>query len=159
MLPRIPNHLLSSILCFVTPGGIYHSKESTQGGTLDSSTQVWPAHHNLDVMDYKALKGLSLMRVPYFCARREASLKVIHPKTTSMSITKCFLVSRWNTRKHTNVSKSLKLRIARVIYRVGQITHRTITKNKWNQVIVTMHTLKLKMNTRTKYIRTRTQSL
>jgi hypothetical protein len=62
-------------------------------------------------------------------------------------------------RKHTNVGKSLELRIVRVIYRVGQITHRTITKNKGDQVIVTMHASKLKMNTRTKHIRTRTQSL
>jgi hypothetical protein len=45
------------------------------------------------------------------------------------------------------------------IYRVGQITHRQITKNKWDQVIVTMHASKLKSNTRTKHIRTRTQSL
>jgi hypothetical protein len=62
-------------------------------------------------------------------------------------------------RKHTNIGKSLKLRIARVIYRVRQITHREITKNKWDQVIVTMRTSKLKMNSRTKDIRTRTQSL
>jgi hypothetical protein len=62
-------------------------------------------------------------------------------------------------RKHTNVSKSLELRIVRVIYEVRQITHRAITKNKWDQVIVTMQASKLKMNTRTKYIRIRTQSL
>jgi hypothetical protein len=62
-------------------------------------------------------------------------------------------------RKHTNVDKSLELRIVRVIYRVRQITHRAITKNKRDQVIVTMHASKLKMNTRTKHIRTRTQSL
>jgi hypothetical protein len=62
-------------------------------------------------------------------------------------------------RKHTNVSKSLELRIVRVIYRVGQITHNAITKNKWDQVIVTIHASKLKMNTRTKHIKTRTQSL
>jgi hypothetical protein len=55
-------------------------------------------------------------------------------------------------RKHTNIGKSLELRIARVIYQVGQITHRAITKNKPNQVIVTMHASKLKMNTRTKHI-------
>jgi hypothetical protein len=46
-----------------------------------------------------------------------------------------------------------------VIYRVRQITYRAITKNKQDQVIVTMHASKLKMNTRTKYIGTRTQSL
>jgi hypothetical protein len=88
------------------------------------------AHHNLGVVDYKALIGLSLLRVPHFRARRRALLKVIHSDTTSVSITKCFLVSRQNTRKHTNIGKSLELRIARVIYRVGQITHRARTKNK-----------------------------
>jgi hypothetical protein len=62
-------------------------------------------------------------------------------------------------RKHTNIGKLLELRISIVIYRVGQITHRAITKNKQDQVIVIMHASKLKMNTRTKYIRTRTQSL
>jgi hypothetical protein len=62
-------------------------------------------------------------------------------------------------RKHINVSKSLELRIARVIYRVRQITHRAITKNKRDQVIVTMHASMLKMMTRTKRIRTSTQSL
>jgi hypothetical protein len=61
--------------------------------------------------------------------------------------------------KHTNIGKSLELRIARVIYRVRQITHRAITKNKRDHVIVTMHTSKLKMNTRAKHIRTRTQRL
>jgi hypothetical protein len=55
-------------------------------------------------------------------------------------------------RKHTNVGKSLELRIARVIYQIRQITHRAITKNKQDQVIVTMHASKLKMNTRTKHI-------
>jgi hypothetical protein len=62
-------------------------------------------------------------------------------------------------RKHANVGKSLELRMERVIYQVRQITHGAITKNKWDQVIVTMHTSKLKMNTRTKHIITRTQSL
>jgi hypothetical protein len=55
-------------------------------------------------------------------------------------------------RKHTNVGKSLELRIARVIYQIRQITHRAITKNKQDQVIVTMHASKLKMNTRIKHI-------
>jgi hypothetical protein len=112
------------------------------------------AHHNLGVVDYKVLIRLSLLRVPHFCASHRASLKVLRPDTTSVSIIKCFLVSQRNTRKHTNVSKSLKLRITRVIYRVGQITHRAITKNKRDQVIVIIHALKLKMNTRTKHIRT-----
>jgi hypothetical protein len=46
-----------------------------------------------------------------------------------------------------------------VIYQVRQITQRATTKNKQDQVIVTMHASKLKMNTRTKHIRTKTQSL
>jgi hypothetical protein len=62
-------------------------------------------------------------------------------------------------RKHTNIGKSLELRIARVNYQVRQITHRAITKNKRDKMIVTMHTSKLKMNNRTKHIKTRTQSL
>jgi hypothetical protein len=62
-------------------------------------------------------------------------------------------------RKHTNVGKLVELRIARVIYRVIEITHRAITKNKQDQVIVIMHTSKLKMNTRANHIRTRTQRL
>jgi hypothetical protein len=73
---------------------MYHSKESTPGGTLDSSTQDWPACHNLDVVDYEALIELSLLRVPHFRARYGASLKVIHLDTMFVSITKCFLVSR-----------------------------------------------------------------
>jgi hypothetical protein len=47
-------------------------------------------------------------------------------------------------RTHTNVGKVLELRGGRVIYRVRQITHREITTNKRDQVIVTMHTSKLK---------------
>jgi hypothetical protein len=47
-------------------------------------------------------------------------------------------------RKHTNVGKSLELQGARVIYRVRQITHRAITIDKRDQVIVTMHASKLK---------------
>jgi hypothetical protein len=39
---------------------------------------------------------------------------------------------------------TLELRGARVIYRVKQITHRAITTNKRDQVIVTMHASKLK---------------
>jgi hypothetical protein len=88
-----------------------------------------------------------------------SSLKVIHPDTTSLGITKCFLISRQNTRKHTNIGKSPELRIVRVMYQVGQITHRAIIKNKWDQVIVTMCASKTKMDTRTKHTRTRTQSL
>jgi hypothetical protein len=61
--------------------------------TRGIATQVWPACHNLDVVDYKALTGLSLQWVPHLHARHEASLKVIHLDTMSVSITKCFLVS------------------------------------------------------------------
>jgi hypothetical protein len=79
-------------------------------------------------------------------------MKVIHPDTTSVSITKCFLVSRQNTRKHTNVGKSLELRIVRLTYWVGQIIHRAKTTNKRDQVIVTMHASKLKINNRIKHM-------
>jgi hypothetical protein len=34
------------------------------------------------VVDYKALTGLALLRVPHFCARRGASLKDLNPDTT-----------------------------------------------------------------------------
>jgi hypothetical protein len=47
-------------------------------------------------------------------------------------------------RKHTNVGKTLELQGVGVIYRVRQITHRAITINKRDQVIVTMHVSKLK---------------
>jgi hypothetical protein len=47
-------------------------------------------------------------------------------------------------RKHTNVGKPLELRVEREINRVKQITHRAITTNRRDQVIVTMHALKLK---------------
>jgi hypothetical protein len=47
-------------------------------------------------------------------------------------------------RKHTNIGKPLELRGVRVIYRVRQITHRAITRNKRDQVIVIVHASKLK---------------
>jgi hypothetical protein len=99
-LPRIPNHLLSSLLCFTTPANTIPQQGIHIRG-------VWPARHNLSVVNYKTLTGLSLLRVPHFRARYGASLKVVHLYTMSTSITKCFLVSRQNTWKHTNVSKSL----------------------------------------------------
>jgi hypothetical protein len=42
-----------------------------------------------------------------------------------------------------NVGKALNLRGSRVIYRVRQITHRAMTTNKRDQVIVTMLASKL----------------
>jgi hypothetical protein len=156
MFPRIRNHLLRSLLCFTTATntipqqGIHIRGYSNLG--LAGSPQ--PQCGGL-----QSPNGTVTPVVPHFHARRWASLKVIHSDTTSASITKYFLVNRWNTRKHTNVGKSLELRIARVIYRVEQITHRAIIKNKRDQVIVTMNASKLKMNTRTKHIRIRTQSL
>jgi hypothetical protein len=45
-------------------------------------------------VDYKVLIGLSLLWVPHFYARCGASLKDLNPDTTSMSKTKCFLISR-----------------------------------------------------------------
>jgi hypothetical protein len=75
-------------------------------------------HDDLGVVDYKALIGLSLLWVPHFHARRAASLKDLNPDTTSVSKAKYFLISRWNTRKRTNISKQLELRGVRVIYQV-----------------------------------------
>jgi hypothetical protein len=98
-----------------------------------------PAHHDLDMVDYKALTGLSLLWVPHFCARRGASLKDLNLDTTPVSKGKCFPINRRNTTKHTNVGKPLELRGAIVIYQVGQITHRAITISKRDQVIVTMY--------------------
>jgi hypothetical protein len=51
------------------------------------------AHHGLDVVDYKALTGLSLLQVAHFYARHGASLKDLNPDTMFMSKVKCFLVS------------------------------------------------------------------
>jgi hypothetical protein len=96
------------------------------------------------VVDYKALTGLSLLWVPHFHAWCGASLKDLNPNTTSVSEAKSFPVSRRNTRKHTNVSKPLELQGARVINWVRQITHRAITTNKRDKVIITMHESKLK---------------
>jgi hypothetical protein len=45
-------------------------------------------------VDYKALTGLSLLRVPHLRARREASLKDLYSDTMSVSKAKCFPVSR-----------------------------------------------------------------
>jgi hypothetical protein len=47
-------------------------------------------------------------------------------------------------RKHTNVGNPLELRVVRVTYRVEQITHRAITKNKQDHVIETLHASKLR---------------
>jgi hypothetical protein len=96
------------------------------------------------MVDYRTLRGLSLLRVPHFRARRGASLKELNPDTTSVSKTKSFPIIQRNTRKQTNVCKPLELQGARVIYQVGQITHRAITTNKRDQMIVTMHASKLK---------------
>jgi hypothetical protein len=69
---------------------LYHSKESTQG---DTTAQVWLGCHNLDVVDYKALTGLSLLWVPHFHARGGVSLKDLNLETTSTSKAKYFPVS------------------------------------------------------------------
>jgi hypothetical protein len=42
------------------------------------------------MVDYKALIGLSLLRVPHFCARCGASLRILNPGTTSTSKAKYF---------------------------------------------------------------------
>jgi hypothetical protein len=79
------------LLCLTTLGShyLYHSKESAQG---DTTTQVWRARHDLSVVDYKALTGLSLLWVPHFQARRGAPLKDLNPDTTPMNKAKCFPV-------------------------------------------------------------------
>jgi hypothetical protein len=82
-LPMIPNHLLSSLLYFVTPANTI----------VCIATQVWPACHNLGVVDYKVLTGLSLLWVPHFRARHGASLKDLNLDTTSVSKAKCFPIS------------------------------------------------------------------
>jgi hypothetical protein len=51
------------------------------------------AHHDLLMVVYKALTGLSLLRVPHFCARHGASLKDLNLDTTSMSKAKCLGVT------------------------------------------------------------------
>jgi hypothetical protein len=71
-------------------------------------------------------------------------MKDLNPDTTSVSKAQFFSVSRKNIRKHTNDGKPLELQGVRVIYQVRQITHRAITTNKRGQVIVTMHTSRLK---------------
>jgi hypothetical protein len=43
-------------------------------------------------VDYKAIIGLSLLRVPCFYARHGASLNDLNPDPTSVSKAKCFLV-------------------------------------------------------------------
>jgi hypothetical protein len=82
MLPRIPNHQLCYLLYFETLVSrlLYHSKESTQG---DTTAEVWLAHHDLGVVDYKALTGLSLLWVPHFHEMHGASLKDLNLDTTS----------------------------------------------------------------------------
>jgi hypothetical protein len=60
----------------------------------DTATQVWPARHDLGVVDYKALTGLSLLQVPHFRVRHGASVKDLNPDTTSVSKVKCFTVSQ-----------------------------------------------------------------
>jgi hypothetical protein len=64
--------------------------DTTQG---DTATQVSLARHDLGVVDYKALPGLSLLRVPQFDERHGASLTDLNPDTTSVSKAKYFPVS------------------------------------------------------------------
>jgi hypothetical protein len=69
----------------------YITEESTQRDTV---AQVWLARHNLSMVEYKALIGLSLLWLPQFHARPRASLKDLNPDTTSMRKAKCFPISR-----------------------------------------------------------------
>jgi hypothetical protein len=66
---------------------MYHNKESTEG---DTTAQVWPALHDLSMVDYRALIGPSLLCVPQFHARHRASLKDLNLDTTSLNKAKCF---------------------------------------------------------------------
>jgi hypothetical protein len=52
------------------------------------------ARHDLSMVDYKALTGLSLLWVPHIRARRGASLQNLNLDTTFTSKTKGFLISR-----------------------------------------------------------------
>jgi hypothetical protein len=47
------------------------------------AAQVWPARHDLGLVDYKALTGLSLLWIPHFCVRHGASLKYLNLDTLS----------------------------------------------------------------------------
>jgi hypothetical protein len=138
MLPRIPNHLLCDLRRNV-PQQEIHTRGYTWLFNLGLAGSPQPRCGRL-----QSLTRLSLLWVPHFRASCGASLKDLNLDTTSANKAKCFLVSRWNMRKHSKIGKPLKLWGARVIYRVEQITHREITKNKTDQVIVTMHASKIK---------------
>jgi hypothetical protein len=90
-LPNFRNHLLSSLLHFKTPTntipqqGIHTRRYSNPDLAGSPEPQCG---------DYKAIIGLSVLWVPYFRARRGASMKVIQSDTTSAIITKCFLITR-----------------------------------------------------------------
>jgi hypothetical protein len=85
-------------------------------------------------------------------------MKDLNLNTTSASKTKCFLINQRNTRKHTNVVKPLELRGARIIYRVGQITHKAIATDE-GPSDSNYARIKAQDKTRTEHIRTRIQSL
>jgi hypothetical protein len=147
----ISNHLLSGLLCFVTPANTIPQQGIHTRGYSNPSLSGLPQPRS------GGLQSPNMTITPTGTTLPCKALSFTKSNTPGhhiRSITKCFLVSRQNMRKHTNVGKSLDLRRVRVIYRVRQITHRAITMNKQDQVIVTMHTSKLKMNSRTKYIRT-----
>jgi hypothetical protein len=75
---------------FLELGMIGSGGDSTKASF--SSWSTVDAHHDLGVVDYKALIGLSLLWVPHFHARRGASHKDLNLDTTSMNKAKCFLV-------------------------------------------------------------------
>jgi hypothetical protein len=144
MLPRIPNHLLSSLLYFATPAN-----------TIPQQGILTRGYNNLGLAGSPQPR-LGVLQSPNMTVTPVGTTPPCKAWIFTEGIKPGHHVSQWNMRKHTNVGKSLKLRIARVIYRARQITHRAITKNKRDQVIVTMHASMLKMNTRTKHICTRT---
>jgi hypothetical protein len=66
---------------------------------VDTTIQVWLARHDLGMVYYKALIGLSLLRVPHFRARHGASLKSYelsrkgHPNHDASLTSKAFVTS------------------------------------------------------------------
>jgi hypothetical protein len=64
---------------------MYHSKESTTRGHSQLFNLGYVGSSHLDVVDYEAQTCLSLLRVPHFRARCEASVLVVLLDTSSAS--------------------------------------------------------------------------
>jgi hypothetical protein len=84
--PHISEVVLSHcLLCFVAPGGVYHSKKSMTRGYTGFFNLSYVSSSHLGVLDYEAQIGLSLPWVPHFHVRCEASLSVVLPNTSFAS--------------------------------------------------------------------------